>query len=70
MFVEPKKQSSPSPPDRGEWQHLIQMLRESARADEERGISLLDERGGQEFRSYGQILDAALRAGQGLRERG
>ncbi|MBA2660957.1 MAG: AMP-binding protein [Bradymonadaceae bacterium] len=49
---------------------LFAMFEHTARAQPTRGMYMLDERGGQEFRSYAQVLEGALRVGAALRDSG
>ncbi len=47
-------------------QNLFEMFESTARNHPTRGMYVLDERGGSEFRTYAQILDASLRVGAAL----
>lgn len=51
-------------------QNLFEMFEYTAQNHPARGIYILDERGGQEFRTYAQILDAVLRVGAALQHHG
>ena len=53
-----------------EWQTLAHMLRGVAEYAPSRGMYVIDPRGSQEFRTYTQILEAALRTGASLRLKG
>lgn len=56
--------------ERAEWRTLIDMLRSVALSRPERGLYLTDDRGGQEFRTYAQIAETALRVGAGMQQHG
>ncbi|MEZ4461933.1 MAG: AMP-binding protein [bacterium] len=56
--------------ERAEWRTLIDMLRSVAWTKPEKGLFLSDARGGQEFRTYAQITETALRVGAALQLQG
>lgn len=56
--------------ERAQWRTLIDMLRSIAWTKPERGLFLTDDRGGQEFRTYAQHCESALRVGAGLQQAG
>lgn len=49
---------------------LVDMLRGTAERSPRRGVYVIDHKGTQEFRTYPQILEAALRVGAALQKRG
>lgn len=55
---------------RPSWRTLVDMLRGVGESAPDRGIYLTDERGSQEFRTYSQITEGALRVGAGLANKG
>lgn len=55
---------------RTRWPSLDAMLRAVAARDDGAGVYVVDPRGGQEFRSYAQILAHASRVGAGLQAKG
>ena len=55
---------------RSRYRTLFDMLEGTAERSPRRGIYIVDERGHQEFRTYPQILEAALRFGAALERRG
>lgn len=55
---------------RAQWRSLDAMLRATASRDDGAGVYVIDPRGGQEFRSYAQIMAHASRVGAGLQAQG
>ncbi len=55
---------------RSEWVDLLDMFRGTAADHPDRGIYLTDDRGGQEFRTYAQLLEGSLRTGAALLSQG
>ena len=49
---------------------VLDMLRRAAQGSPKRGIYVIDPRGSQDFRTYPQLLESALRVGAGLQKRG
>jgi fatty-acyl-CoA synthase len=56
--------------ERAEWRTLMDMLRSVAWTRPDRGLYLTDDRGGQEFRTYAQICESAMRVGAALEQHG
>lgn len=56
--------------ERVSWKTLVDMLRSIALEAPNRGIYLTDARGNQEFRTYAQICEGALRVGAALQAKG
>lgn len=69
MLHGPSHQIDPST-ERAEWRTLVDMLRSIALSRPERGLYLTDDRGGQEFRTYAQIAETAMRVGAALQHSG
>lgn len=67
MLVESPSTQKPGiiPPPQ-DAQNLFEMFEYTAKNHPARGMYVLDERGGQEFRTYAQILEASLRVGAAL----
>lgn len=55
---------------RTQWPRLDEVLRATALRDDGAGVYIVDPRGGQEFRSYKQIMAYAARIGAGLQAKG
>lgn len=55
---------------RGDYRTVLDALEGTAQRSPRRGMYVLDEKGNQEFRTYPQILEAALRVGAALQRRG
>lgn len=66
----PSEWRGPAAERRRHWKTLADVLRGTAEHASSRGMYVIDARGGQEFRTYAQILENALRVGAALRVKG
>ena len=55
---------------RSRYRTLLDALRGTAERSPRRGMYVIDSRGHQEFRTYAQLLESALRVGAALERRG